>query len=74
VSFECSLRLVAMARMIKTLWARVSKMWLLGELGMGFFYSAPQDFVMLGVSCARFPPREARFFLLKIEDEDGRWK
>ena len=23
----------------------------------GFFYSAPQDFVMLGVFCARFPPR-----------------
>ena len=45
--------------MMKTLWARVSKMWLLGELGMGFFYSAPQDFVMLGVFCARFPPREA---------------
>ena len=51
--------------MIKTLWARVSKMWLLGELGMGFFYSAPQDFVMLGVFCARFPPREASFFFTK---------
>ena len=25
----------------------------------GFFYSAPQDFVVLGVFCARFPPREA---------------
>ncbi len=52
-----------MARMIKTLWARVSKMWLLGELGMRFFYSAPQDFLMLGVFCARFPPREARHLI-----------
>jgi hypothetical protein len=25
----------------------------------GLFYSAPQDFVVLGVFCARFPPREA---------------
>jgi hypothetical protein len=25
----------------------------------GFFYSAPQDLVVLGVFCARFPPREA---------------
>ena len=55
-----------MARMIKTLWARVSKMWLLGELGMGFFYSAPQDFLMLGVFCVRFPPREARFLRLRL--------
>ena len=55
-----------MARMIKTLWARVSKMWLLGELGMGFFYSAPQDFVMLGVFCARFPPREASIILCSV--------
>ena len=33
----------------------------------GFFYSAPQDFVVLGVFCARFPPREANipFFFLK---------
>ena len=55
-----------MVRMIKNLWARVSKMWLLGELGMGFFYSAPQDFVMLGVFCACFPPREARFFFVEL--------
>ena len=70
----CSLRLVAMARMIKTLWARVSKMWLLGELGMGFFYSAPQDFVMLGVFCARFPPRDARLLTLNSRVELGNVK
>ena len=28
----------------------------------GLFYSAPQDFVVLGVFCARFPPREASIF------------
>ena len=27
-----------------------------------FFCSAPQDFVVLGVFCARFPPREASMF------------
>ena len=58
--------LVALVRMIQDLWARVSKMWLLGAGGVGdrfgdsgFFCSAPQDFGMLGVFCARFPPREA---------------
>ena len=60
--------------MIKTLWARVSKMWLLGELGMGFFYSAPQDFVMLGVFCARFPPRDARLLTLNSRVELGNVK
>ena len=25
----------------------------------GLFYSAPHDFVVLGVFCARFPPRQA---------------
>ena len=29
----------------------------------GFFCSAPQDFVVLGVFCARFPPREANILL-----------
>jgi len=29
---------------------------------LGFFCSAPQDFGMFGVFCARFPPREARLF------------
>ena len=29
----------------------------------GFFCSAPQDFEMLGVFCARFPPREASIHL-----------
>ena len=28
----------------------------------GFFCSAPQDFVVLGVFCARFPPREASLY------------
>ena len=28
---------------------------------LGFFCSAPQDFGMLGVFCARFPPREASY-------------
>jgi hypothetical protein len=28
----------------------------------GFFCPAPQDFVVLGVFCARFPPREAVFY------------
>ena len=32
----------------------------------GFFCSAPQDFVVLGVFCARFPPREASLFLCII--------
>ena len=58
--------------MIKTLWARVSKMWLLGELGMGFFYSAPQGFVMLGVFCARFPPREASIYYYYIRGNSWR--
>ena len=31
--------LVALVRMIKTLWARVSKRWLLGELGILLFCS-----------------------------------
>ena len=30
------------------------------------FYSAPPDFVMLGVFCARFPPREANIYILKL--------
>ncbi len=47
--------LVAVVRMIRYLWARVSKTWLLGELGILLFFS--QDFVVLGVFCARFPPR-----------------
>jgi len=53
-------------RMIRYLWARDSKLqddprcgyWGLGELGILLFCS-PQDFVVLGVFCARFPPREA---------------
>ena len=31
---------------------------------LGFFCSAPQDFGMLGVFCARFPPREANYTFL----------
>ena len=33
-------------------------------LRASLFYSAPPDFVMLRVFCARFPPREASFFFL----------
>ena len=41
------------------------KIWGLGD-GLGFFCSAPQDFGMLGVFCARFPPREASISTPKI--------
>jgi hypothetical protein len=43
------------------LWARVSKIWLLGDLGI-LLFCAPQDLMVLGVFCARFPPREAKYF------------
>jgi hypothetical protein len=33
---------------------------------MGFFCSAPQDFGLLGVFCARFPPREASIIFMII--------
>ena len=49
--------LVALVRMILDLWAAPPRCGYWGSLG--FFCSAPQDFGMLGVFCARFPPREA---------------
>ena len=49
----CSLKLAA-------LWAAPPRCGYWGSLG--FFCSAPQDFGMLGVFYARFPPREASFF------------
>jgi hypothetical protein len=57
--------LVALVRMIQDLWARVSRIWLLGELGI-LLFSAPQDLGMLGVFCARFPPREANYILNSV--------
>ena len=33
------------------------------HLFVGFFYSAPPDFVLLGFFCARFPPWEANYYL-----------
>jgi len=51
--------LVALVRMILDLWAAPPRCGYWGSLG--FFCSAPQDFGMLGVFYARFPPREARF-------------
>ena len=52
--------LVALVRMILDLWAAPPRCGYWGSLG--FFCSAPQDFGMLGVFCARFPPREASIF------------
>jgi hypothetical protein len=52
--------LVALVHMIASLWARVSKMRLLGELGI-FFILLPRILCWLGVFCARFPPREANY-------------
>ena len=52
--------LVALVRMILDLWAAPPRCGYWGSLG--FFCSAPQDFGMLGVFCARFPPREASYF------------
>ena len=51
----------ALVRMILDLWA-VPPRCVYWE-SWGFFCSAPQDFGVLGVFFARFPPREARFFL-----------
>ena len=50
----------ALVRMILDLWAAPPRCgyW----ESWGFFCSAPQDFGVLGVFYARFPPREARFF------------
>ena len=57
--------LFVMVRMIEYLWARVSKMWLLGELGILFFCSLlPRIWCVLGVFCARFPPREVNIRFL----------
>ena len=62
--------LVALARMIQDyLWARASR--LLDVTTGGVWDSfvllpSPQDFGMLGVFCARFPPREARLLLTLI--------
>ena len=52
--------LVALVRMILDLWAAPPRCgyW----ESWGYFCSAPQDFGMLGVFYARFPPREARYF------------
>ena len=49
--------LVALVRMILDLWAAPPRCgyW----ESRGFFCSAPQDFGVLGVFYARFPPREA---------------
>ena len=55
--------LVALVRMILDLWAAPPRCGYWGSLG--FFCSAPQDFGMLGVFYARFPPREASFFIRK---------
>ena len=52
---------VALRRIILDLWAAPPQCGYWGS--MGFFCSAPQDFGLLGFFCARFPPREARFFL-----------
>ena len=49
--------LVALVRIILDLWAAPPRCDYWGSLG--FFCSAPQDFGMSGVFCARFPPREA---------------
>ena len=51
----------ALVRMILDLWAAPPRCgyWESWE----FFCSAPQDFGVLGVFYARFPPREARFLL-----------
>ena len=53
--------LVALVRMILALWAAPPRCGYWGSLG--FFGSAPQDFGMLGVFCARFPPREASILI-----------
>jgi hypothetical protein len=53
--------LVALVRMILDLWAAPPRCGYWGSLG--FFCSAPQDFGMLGVFYARFPPREASFLI-----------
>ena len=50
--------LVALVRMILDLWAAPPRCGYWGSLG--FFCSAPQDFGMLGVFCARFPPVYSR--------------
>ena len=61
--------------MIRYLWARDSKTWLLatGYCGgnWGSFYSAPQDFLVLRVFCARFPPREANIYIWFLVSERG---
>ena len=59
----------ALVRMILDLWAAPPRCGYWGSLG--FFCSAPQDFGMLGVFCARFPPREARYIFPKIILEKG---
>ena len=51
---------VALGRIILDLWAVPTQCGYVGS--MGSFCSAPQDFGLLGFFCARFPPREARFF------------
>ena len=61
--------LVALVRMILDLWAAPPRCGYWGSLG--FFCSAPQDFGMLGVFCARFPPREARYINFRIERQRG---
>ena len=48
---------LVLVRIILDLWAAPLQCGYWGS--MGFFCSAPQDFVMSGVFCARFPPREA---------------
>ena len=51
---------VALVRIILDLWAARPRGGYWGSLG--FFCSAPQDFGMLGVFYACFPPREASLF------------
>jgi hypothetical protein len=61
--------LVALVRMILDLWAAPPPR--CGYWGsLGFFCFAPQDFGMLGVFCARFPPREASISNYSANDND----
>ena len=54
------------------LWFVLGRFWLLVGAGLVYFllfiYKTPQDFVVLvlGVFCARFPPREARTYKTKV--------
>ena len=64
--------LVALVRIILDLWASPPRCGYWGSLG--FFCSAPQDFGMLGVFCARFPPRDpgrlVDFFIIRENSQN----